>query len=113
MNKEQLELEIKNKNNALDLLKSNILSESEKIKKENLEDQQKKIEDATSKSQTKKETTQLKNEVEVKTDWTYELIQGSIMENKLKEIGKTDLEIKEFAENIDKTVRKYLDQELE
>lgn len=66
--------------------------------------------------QAKVETTNLKTEIidksEVKTDWTYELIRGSIMEKKLKEIGKSDLEIKEFAENIDKTVRKYLDQEL-
>ena len=34
------------------------------------------------------------------------------MYHKLIEIGLTDAEIKEFAENIDKVVRKFLDQEL-
>jgi hypothetical protein len=35
------------------------------------------------------------------------------MYDKLKEIGKNDIEIKEFAEQIDKVVRKFLDQKLE
>lgn len=67
--------------------------------------------------QTKVETTHLKTEiidqVEVKSDWSYELIKWSKMYDKLGEIGKTDIEIKEFAENIDKVVRKFLDQELD
>lgn len=67
--------------------------------------------------QTKVETDKLKHEVvdavEVDSDWSYELIKWSKMYDKLKEIGKNDIEIKEFAENIDQVVRKYLDQELE
>lgn len=129
MDKETLQKDIENKTKELATLKSNILSETEEVKKQDLEDQQKKaeeelkvlndkldelqkIENTTSTDEVKKETTQLKNEVEITSDWTYELIKGSVMENKLKEIGKSDVEIKEFAEKIDKVVRKFLDQEL-
>jgi hypothetical protein len=34
------------------------------------------------------------------------------MYDKLREIGKNDIEIKEFAETINSVVLKYLDQEL-
>ena len=121
MNKEKLKNEIETKTKELDVLKSKILYEIEETKKNELEIQKTKLEDEiktlqkqldSTVDETKKETKNLKDEINVDNDQTYELIKWSKMYNKLTEIGKTEAEIKEFAENIDKVVRKFLDQEL-
>ena len=60
--------------------------------------------------------TNLKEDINKKEDKeinTYDIIKWSKMYIKLTEIGKTDIEIREFAENINGVVKKYLDQELE
>ncbi len=122
MNKEELQKGIETKIKELDVLKSKILAEAKKDQKEKFENQKKKLEEEISALQKQlddstiqitKETQALKNDVEVNNDRSYEIIKDSKMYDKLKEIGKTETEIKEFAENIDKVVRKYLDQELE
>lgn len=122
MGKQQIEkqLEVKNKElTALKELKADILSNDQKKQIEQLEkdktelqkqlDDLKKLEEKTTTNQTNKETQALKDKVKVDT---YEIIKWSKMYDKLKEIGKNEVEIKEFAENIDKVVKKYLDQEL-
>lgn len=67
--------------------------------------------------QTKVETNTLKEEIvapqQIDNNYSYELVKWSKMYDKFKEIGKNDIEIKEFAENINGVVWKYLDQELE
>jgi len=130
MDKEQLQKEIETKNKELETLKSKILAETEITAKKKLEDDKttlekeikdfqdqldalKNLESTVEKDKTKKETKDLKDEVEVNKDQTYELIKWSTMYNQLILIGKNDTEIKEFAEDIDKVVRKFLDQELE
>ena len=120
--KETLQKDIETKTKELDALKSKILAEIEENKKKDLETQKTKLEDEIKALQkqldvtvdeTKKETKDLKDDVEVDNDQTYELIKDSKMYNKLIEIGKNDDEIKEFAEEIDKVVRKFIDQELD
>jgi len=130
MNTQEIQQNIDTKTKEVADLKAKILAENEEIKKNEFEQQQKKLEEElvvlqkqldelkeveknTTTDQTSKETQELKDTVEVDSDWTYELIKWTKMDDKLKEIGKSDAEIKEFAEKIDKVVRKYLDQELE
>lgn len=125
-NKQELENDIISKNKALEALKLQTLSDNEKklqeekIRKE-IEVLQKKLDElknlesknavSTSNKNVKELKTQVDIEVE-KSEWTYELIQGTEMEKKLKEAGKSDLEIKEFANKIDHVVRKFYDKEL-
>ena len=130
MDKKELQQNIESKNKEIANLKAKILAENEEIKKKEFEQQQKKLEEElvvlqkqldelkeveknTTTDQTSKETQKLKDTVEVDSDWTYELMKWTKMDDKLKEIGKSDAEIKKFAEKIDKVVRKFLDQELE
>ncbi|MCX6824821.1 MAG: hypothetical protein NTY80_01230 [candidate division SR1 bacterium] len=61
---------------------------------------------------TKNLKTEIIDKTEANIDWSYDLIKDSKMYLKLQEIGKTNGEIKEFAEKIDRVVRKFLDQEL-
>ncbi len=129
MNTQEIQQNIESKTKEVADLKAKILAEHEEIKKKEFEQQQKKLEEElvvlqkqldelkeveknTTTDQTSKETQELKDTVEVDSDWTYELMKWTKMDDKLKEIGKSDAEIKEFAEKIDKVVRKYLDQEL-
>ena len=119
--KETLQNNIETKTKELNVLNSKILAETEQIKKDTLREQQKKLEDEIKnlKKQldsilvdVKNKTKNLKDEIDINIDQTYEFIKWSEMYHKLIEIGLTDAEIKEFAENIDKVVRKFLDQEL-
>lgn len=138
MDKQQIEkqLEVKNQElTALKELKADILSNDQKKQIEQLEkdktelqkqlDDLKKLEEKTTTNQINKETQILKDDIEVDSDRSYEIIKRkninkkeekkenySIMYNQLLNVLWSEAEIKEFAENIDKVVRKYLDQEL-
>lgn len=90
-NKETLQKNIEDKTKELDDLKSKILIESENLKKQEFEEQQKKLEEElvilqeqlnkleelekiTANNQTNKETNILKETIEVDNDWSYEII---------------------------------------
>lgn len=129
MNPEQQKLQdnIDIKKSELNILKAKI-SPNQKDKEQKMElerdlkDLQKQLDDLqaieqqTQLSTTKSETKKLEKSVDktkADTEWAYRLIRWTTMETKLKEAGKSDSEVKEFAESIDATVRKYYDKELE
>lgn len=128
-NKETLQKNIEDKTKELDDLKSKILIESENLKKQEFEEQQKKLEEElvilqeqlnkleelekiTANNQTNKETNILKETIEVDNDWSYEIIKWSKMYDKLLTILWSESKVEIFALEIDAVVRKYLDQEL-
>lgn len=129
MDKEQLQQEIRTKTKELDTLKSKIFTEVEEIKKKSFEQKQKKIEEeihvlenqlnefkkleiTTTTNQTQKESKKLKEIVEVDNDRSYEIIKWSKMYDKLLTVLWSESKVETFALDIDKVVRKYLDQEL-
>ncbi len=67
--------------------------------------------------QTTVETANLKTEVidtvEIDNDWSYEIIKWSKMYDKLLILLWTENKVEKFALDIDKVIRKYLDQELD
>ncbi len=121
-NQEQLQKELQEKNNELAILQANVLSEAQKEEKKQLEtdikdiqrqlNEFKQVETEITVNTTKNTTEELKEYVRVEMYSTNEIIQDSTMYNKLLEIGKTPEEIEIFGNNIDATVKKYLDQEL-
>ena len=130
MDKEQLQKDIDTKKNELDSLKSKILVEVEQSKKKTLEDQQKKLEEeihtleiqlddlkklekSTAVTEIDKEKKALKDDIEPDSDWSYEIIKWSKMHTKLLTILWSEAKVETFAWEIDRVVRKYLDQELE
>jgi hypothetical protein len=131
MDKLELQENIDKKNEELIQLKSDILAlpQNEVQKKVELEQKKLQLEEELNVleiqlqeletletnqqvNQTQEETEELKNTVSVEKYSTNEIIQDSAMFNKLLEIGKTQEEIEIFGNNIDATVKKYLDQEL-
>jgi len=128
--KESLQKNIDTKTKELDDLKSKILAEVEATKKKNFEAQKikleeeikllqdqldalKEVEKTTTSDQTNKETTALKDSIEVDSDQTYELMKDSKMHTKLLTVLWTEDKVEAFALQIDKVVRKFLDQELD
>ncbi len=129
-NKEIVQKNIETKTKELVLLKSKILAEGEAAKKEEFEiqkakledeikvlneqlDELKKLETSTTVDKTKEETKILKDDIEVKNDWTYELMKDSKMHTKLLAVLWSEDKVEIFALEIDQVVRKFLDQELE
>ena len=123
MDKEKLQQDIDSKKKELDTIKSKNLTEQEKIQKEKIEeelyilekqlDDLEKLETNTTTNQSQKETQTLKETIEPDTDWSYEIIKWSKMYDKLLGIVWTEDKVEKFALDIDKVVRKYLNQELE
>lgn len=124
MDKQQIEKDLKLKNNELAILQANVLSEVQKKQKEQLEkdikelqkqlDEFEKLEKNTQTNQTKKETILLnKDIIDVERVDIQTLIQDSVMEKKLETVVWSKEKVKEFSENIHKVIIKYLDQELE
>jgi hypothetical protein len=113
MNEKEIQQDIQNKQKQLDDLKAKILVEQETVEKAKLQDDQKKLEeDIASKTG---ELAKLKGTIDPiaeNNDDAYQLMLGTEMEEKLKAAGKSDAEIKAFAEKIDSTVRTYLKAEL-
>lgn len=128
--KETLQKDIENKTKELDALKTSILAETLVAKKEELETQKtkleeeikilqeqfyelRKIEEESLINQNREDESVLKNNVEADTDWFYEdFIKSGNMYKKLEPILWSEVEVKKFALQIDKVVRKYFDQEL-
>ena len=127
--KEILQKDMETKQIELATLKAKILAETEKETKKTLEENKKKLEEEivvlqtqlddlekieknTAVSTIKKETDQLKDGIEVDSDWSYELMKGSKMHEKLLTVLGTEDKVEAFALEIDKVVRKFLDQEL-
>ena len=121
MNEQEIQKDIENKQKQLEDLKAKILAKQEagekgdlEETKEKLEEDKKKLEeDIANKNEELKKLKGTIDTVPADTEATYKLIVGTEMENKLKDAGKTDVEIKEFAEKIDAVVRKFLDKELD
>ena len=128
-NKEKIQQDIESKTKELDGLKSRILHEVEQTQKDTLEQQQKQLEQdiqvlqkqldefkdieiTTNTQQAGLETKKLKNTIEIDRDWTYELITWTKMHEKLLTVLWSEAKVETFALEIDKVVRKYLDQEL-
>jgi len=93
MDKQQIEKELKLKNDELATLQADVLSETQKKQKEQLEkdieelkkqlDELEKLETTATTDKTKKETEALKDVIEADSDWTYELMKESKMHDKL------------------------------
>ncbi|HMS90673.1 MAG TPA: hypothetical protein PKC87_00415, partial [Candidatus Absconditabacterales bacterium] len=123
MDKEKLQQDIDTKKKELDNFTSKNLTEQEKIHKEKIEeeldilekqlDDLKKLETNTTTDQSQKESQALKETIEPDSDWSYEIIQGSKMYDKLLSILGSEDKVEKFALDIDTVVRKYLDQELD
>ena len=123
MDKQQIEKELKLKNDELATLQADVLSETQKKQKEQLEkdieelkkqlDELEKLETTATTDKTKKETEALKDVIEADSDWTYELMKESKMHDKLLTVLWSESKVESFALEIDKVVRKYLDQEME
>ncbi len=134
--KESLQKDIDIKNKELDTLKANILALEKswgptvEQKKEDFEEQKKKLEEDIQVlqnkfnelrkveeniviNQNKDKENKLRDTIEADTDMMYEnFIKGTDMYTKLELILWSEVEVKEFALQIDKVVRKYFDQEL-
>lgn len=114
MNEQEIQLDIQNKQKQLEDLKAKILAEQKAEEKNKLEEEKKKLEEEiASKNDDLDKLKGTIDTVSADTEATYRLIVGTEMEKKMKDAGKTDIEIKEFAEKIDAVVRKFLDKELE
>ena len=130
--KETLQKNIDAETKELNILNSKILVETEQIKKNTLEQQQKKIKEKIKILQDQlndkitKETNELKNDVEVNNNRSYEIIKRKNINNKeeknenysemyikLLAVLWSEAKVETFALDIDKVVRKYIDQELE
>ncbi|MCX6824316.1 MAG: GDSL-type esterase/lipase family protein [candidate division SR1 bacterium] len=124
--KETIKIDIEAKNKELAILTAKTLAdltEAEKIKKDKLteeikvlqeqSDALKEVEKTTTSDQTNKETKALKDQVEIDSDQTYELMKDSKMHTKLLTVLGTEDKVEAFALDIDKVVRKFIDQELD
>lgn len=124
MDKQQLEKDLKLKNDELATLQANVLSDIQKKQKEQLEkdrddlqkqlDDLKKIENDTTNKQTNKEQQKLKENINTTDKTILKYIEWSVMETKLKTL-ETSWEIKnftieKFATEISTTVETYLKQ---